>query len=175
MSVFPYFRNGVCGECNEPLEWGSDYGYSLDDRSHIVLICASCDDQPKKSRQRIKQQLSHVERLQAALESIKPHYEQLIAEDKARKARIRRTSTPRDLRWSVILRDDYACRYCGKRLDDGTVTIDHILPVSRGGKHEATNLVAACRPCNYRKKTQTPDEAGMVLLPLPQAEISGKF
>ena len=63
-------------------------------------------------------------------------------------------------RRAVFARDDYRCQYCGDRAD----SIDHVLPRSRGGRHEWENLAAACRPCNTRKRDRTPDEAGMRLL-----------
>jgi len=48
------------------------------------------------------------------------------------------------------------CRYCGERYFP--LTIDHILPVSRGGINNRENLAAACWPCNFEKLTFTPDE-----------------
>jgi 5-methylcytosine-specific restriction endonuclease McrA len=175
MNVVPIFRGALCGQCNEPLEPGAPLDYAIDDRSHIVLVCRTCVEYlPKRNRQ-LKAQQSHIDRLQHELDWIKPHYERLLEEERIRKARVRRTSTPRITRAIIILRDGYTCRYCGKLLDDGTVTIDHILPVSRGGKHDEDNLVVACRPCNYRKKIQTPDEAGMTIRPLPTEEILEKF
>ena len=59
----------------------------------------------------------------------------------------------------VLARDKHACGYCGASAD----TIDHITPVSRGGKNEWTNLVAACRRCNCRKADRTIEESGMRL------------
>ena len=45
------------------------------------------------------------------------------------------------------------CIYCGRRLDEFTASIDHIIPLSRGGKNESVNIVASCIPCNYLKYT----------------------
>lgn len=64
---------------------------------------------------------------------------------------------------NVLRRDDYECQYCGKGLSGGTGTIDHVMPVSRGGKHVWTNVVAACVRCNNRKGSRTPDEANLRL------------
>lgn len=60
------------------------------------------------------------------------------------------------LRQQVFLRDGWACVYCGKRT--GTLTCDHVLPVSRGGSSTLDNLVTACLACNTAKATKTPEE-----------------
>lgn len=52
-------------------------------------------------------------------------------------------------RREIFIRDDYTCQYCGTRTHD--LTIDHIVPRSRGGGHSWDNLVSACRSCNHRK------------------------
>lgn len=67
-------------------------------------------------------------------------------------------------RHHVFRRDGQECQYCGSRRD---LTLDHVLPTSRGGAHNWTNVVTACRRCNHRKGDQTPEEAGMVLLRRP--------
>ena len=64
-------------------------------------------------------------------------------------------------RKNVILRDDSTCQYCGTRGRD--MTVDHVLPRSRGGPSTWENLVCACIPCNSRKRDRTPDEANMRL------------
>jgi 5-methylcytosine-specific restriction endonuclease McrA len=63
-------------------------------------------------------------------------------------------------RKNVLRRDAHTCQYCGsgKRL-----TIDHVMPKSRGGGDTWENLVTACVPCNNRKGDSTPEEAGMEL------------
>ena len=60
----------------------------------------------------------------------------------------------------ILERDEHICQYCGKR----GVTIDHVIPKSRGGSNAPANLVAACYPCNQKKADRTPDEARMPLL-----------
>ena len=58
-------------------------------------------------------------------------------------------------KWSksnVKLRDEYKCQYCGKTFSRNSLTIDHVHPKSKGGKHSWKNSVAACKPCNQRKK-----------------------
>lgn len=63
-------------------------------------------------------------------------------------------------RRNVLRRDRYRCQYCGT---GERLTIDHVLPKSRGGQDTWENLVAACVPCNNRKGNRTPEEAGMQL------------
>lgn len=60
------------------------------------------------------------------------------------------------LRQKVLERDDYTCVYCGQH--GGRLTLDHVLPVSRGGTSELTNLVTACAVCNSAKGTRTLQE-----------------
>ncbi len=60
------------------------------------------------------------------------------------------------LRQAVFERDGWACVYCGK--GSGSLTCDHVLPVSRGGSSTLDNLVTACLACNTAKATKTPEE-----------------
>jgi 5-methylcytosine-specific restriction endonuclease McrA len=64
-------------------------------------------------------------------------------------------------RRNVLHRDEYACQYCGKT--NQPLTVDHIIPRSRGGKHYWNNVVAACLKCNNKKGNKTPKEANMTL------------
>jgi 5-methylcytosine-specific restriction endonuclease McrA len=63
-------------------------------------------------------------------------------------------------RKNVLRRDSHRCQYCGSR---ERLTIDHVMPRSRGGKDTWDNLVAACVPCNNRKGNRTPEECKMPL------------
>lgn len=63
-------------------------------------------------------------------------------------------------RKNVMRRDRHRCQYCGDR---DKLTIDHVMPRSRGGRDTWENLVTACVPCNNRKGNRTPDEARMTL------------
>ena len=60
------------------------------------------------------------------------------------------------LRSTVFERDDYTCQYCGVR--GVSLQCDHVIPVSRGGSNELSNLVAACAKCNLSKHDKTPEE-----------------
>lgn len=70
----------------------------------------------------------------------------------------------RPTRRNVFIRDNYSCRYCGKQLSSEELSVDHVLPKSRGGKDSWENLVTACKPCNSKKGDRTPEEARMPLL-----------
>jgi 5-methylcytosine-specific restriction endonuclease McrA len=70
-------------------------------------------------------------------------------------------------RRTLMLRDGYTCQYCNTQPGRENLTIDHVIPRSRGGRTEWENVVAACGPCNRRKGNRTPDEAGMKLLTYP--------
>ena len=52
---------------------------------------------------------------------------------------------------NLYLRDQYKCQYCGNDFSRSHLTMDHVVPISRGGKTEWTNIVAACNPCNSTK------------------------
>lgn len=65
-------------------------------------------------------------------------------------------------RFEVFHRDRYTCQYCGK--ETRQLTIDHVIPRYRDGKHTWENMVSACIPCNRRKAGKTPHEAGMKLM-----------
>lgn len=71
------------------------------------------------------------------------------------------------VRRQVLLRDGYRCRYCGTRVEDGDwyFHIDHVTPISQGGKNGMDNLVTACPSCNLKKGGRTPGQAGMKLRP----------
>ena len=60
---------------------------------------------------------------------------------------------PRFSKYNVSLRDHFECQYCGTHVTSQTVTMDHVWPVSRGGKTNWENSVTACKPCNFRKGT----------------------
>jgi 5-methylcytosine-specific restriction endonuclease McrA len=86
------------------------------------------------------------------------------------RGRQRRSSSKRT---RILARDRYRCQYCGTKGTAFDLTIDHILPGSRGGTTSPENLVAACLPCNQRKGDRTPEEARMPLLKNPAALVYG--
>ena len=79
----------------------------------------------------------------------------------------RRVSLPVTRR-GVLTRDHYTCQYCDLRPPRKLLTVDHILPRSRGGKTTWENVITACQKCNGRKGNRTPSEANMKLLSEPK-------
>jgi 5-methylcytosine-specific restriction endonuclease McrA len=59
--------------------------------------------------------------------------------------------TVRFSKGNVFLRDKYTCQYCSDKLEKRECTLDHVLPVSHGGKTTFDNTVTACGPCNASK------------------------
>jgi 5-methylcytosine-specific restriction endonuclease McrA len=70
-------------------------------------------------------------------------------------------------RRNIFKRDRYTCQYCGCQPGSEELTIDHVVPRSRGGVSSWENCVLACVACNKRKANRTPQEAGMRLRARP--------
>ena len=66
---------------------------------------------------------------------------------------------------NVVRRDLFTCQYCGRK--EKKMTVDHVVPESRGGKTDFENCVAACKKCNSTKGDKTPNEANMTLRKQP--------
>jgi 5-methylcytosine-specific restriction endonuclease McrA len=74
-------------------------------------------------------------------------------------------------RENLYLRDKGTCQYCGGPFQKKDLTYDHVIPRSKGGETEWTNVVTCCVRCNLRKGGRTPEEAGMLLIRKPKAPI----
>ncbi len=70
-------------------------------------------------------------------------------------------------RHNVFQRDKNTCQYCGKQFPRSQLTIDHVIPQSRGGTDSWENVVLACIKCNLKKADRTPEEAQMPLIKRP--------
>jgi 5-methylcytosine-specific restriction endonuclease McrA len=75
-------------------------------------------------------------------------------------------------RRQVLIRDRFTCMYCGWQ-NRSDMTIDHVMPKSRGGPTSYDNCVAACKTCNQKKSDNTPEEARMRLIEKPTAPLKG--
>lgn len=71
-------------------------------------------------------------------------------------------------RKNVYRRDDYTCQYCGAKPSLEDLTVDHVVPRSRGGRTTWTNCVLSCVRCNRRKANRTLAEAGVRLIREPR-------
>src|SRR6202011_2169657 len=72
-------------------------------------------------------------------------------------------------RRNLLLRDDHTCQYCGFVGSAAELTVDHVMPVSRGGAADRwENVVIACKRCNWRKANHAPQEVGLHLRRKPK-------
>lgn len=76
-------------------------------------------------------------------------------------------------RRNILHRDGHSCQYCGYAGDD--LTLDHVVPRSRGGDDSWENIVTACVRCNVKKGNRTPKEANMALFNPPRRPHSGLY
>ncbi len=70
-------------------------------------------------------------------------------------------------RMNVMIRDNFACQYCGKHFKKSEMNLDHVVPRSQGGKTAWENVVSSCHPCNHKKGGRSPKQAGIHLIRLP--------
>jgi 5-methylcytosine-specific restriction endonuclease McrA len=70
-------------------------------------------------------------------------------------------------RRNIFARDENVCQYCGRHFPTSELSLDHVVPRSRGGDTSWENIVCACVACNVRKGGRTPQEARMNLVRLP--------
>lgn len=86
--------------------------------------------------------------------------------------RVPRESHRRLTRRTVLARDAWECQYCGS---ENRLTIDHIVPRSKGGGHTWENVVTSCSPCNHRKSDRSLADVGMKLRRTPRAPSPSVF
>ena len=72
-------------------------------------------------------------------------------------------------RMNIYWRDNYRCQYCHNHFGTSQLTLDHVIPKSRGGGKSWQNLVTCCSQCNQKKGDKTPSEASMSLFKEPVA------
>jgi 5-methylcytosine-specific restriction endonuclease McrA len=91
----------------------------------------------------------------------RPHVIRLV-----RYVHVPRAAQRKISRRALFARDGWSCVYCGER--GGRLTLDHVVPRSRGGKSEWDNVVTSCAPCNLRKGDRLPEEVSMNLRAKPR-------
>lgn len=87
------------------------------------------------------------------------------------KKTVKRKSISKKLRFEVFKRDSFTCQYCGAKAPDVLLHVDHITPVSKGGKNTLMNLVTACERCNLGKSNEPLDENTAVKKAQTQAAL----
>ena len=70
-------------------------------------------------------------------------------------------------RANILWRDGNKCQYCAHNFPVSELTLDHVIPKSRGGRNTWDNLVVACKKCNQKKGAKIPRESGMYPLRKP--------
>ena len=70
----------------------------------------------------------------------------------------KRKSLSKSVRFEVFKRDSFKCQYCGKSAPDVVLEVDHIIPVSKGGKTVMSNLQTLCERCNIGKSNKTEND-----------------
>jgi len=71
-------------------------------------------------------------------------------------------------RREIFARDGHRCQYCGHKFSSAELSLDHVIPLSRGGASTWENVVCACLACNVRKGNRTPHEASIKLIQQPK-------
>jgi 5-methylcytosine-specific restriction endonuclease McrA len=104
----------------------------------------------------------------AAAEFVWPHVIRLLQYVRVPKSVQRKIS-----RRALFARDRWRCQYCGT--DSGKLTLDHVVPRSRGGESVWENVVTSCAPCNLRKGDRMLDEVGMRLHTPPRPPAPALF
>src|SRR5205823_3946614 len=87
--------------------------------------------------------------------------------------KVPRTAQRKISRRALFARDEWSCVYCGT--SGGRLTLDHVVPRSRGGESDWENVVTACAPCNLRKGDKLPEEASMTLRRPPRPPAPSLF
>ena len=107
--------------------------------------------------------------LRSAAESfVWPHVIRLLSYVRVPKSVQRKIS-----RRALFARDGWRCQYCGT--ESGKLTLDHVVPRSRGGESSWENVVTSCAPCNLRKGNRMLEEVGMRLHAPPRAPAPALF
>jgi 5-methylcytosine-specific restriction endonuclease McrA len=110
---------------------------------------------------------SHLRIRTASSSFVKPHVIRLVY-----LVRVPRYEARKITRRALFARDDYRCQYCGA---GNRLTVDHVVPRSRGGRSSWDNVVTSCAPCNSRKGDSLPNEIAMFPKRSPRAPSPSVF
>lgn len=119
----------VFGECESPQHYAPTpyFRYNVLENINGLLICHNCELRSKKEL-RSQEKMERVEKK-------------------------KRNPPTKKIRFLVFQRNGFECVYCGATSKDSKLNIDHVVPISRGGTNELSNLVTACESCNRGKHT----------------------
>jgi 5-methylcytosine-specific restriction endonuclease McrA len=110
----------------------------------------------------------HARELRSATDTFKwPHVIRLLYY-----VRVPRLVQRKISRRALFARDGWRCQYCGST---GKLTLDHVVPRSRGGESDWENVVTSCSPCNLRKGDRLPEEVNMRLTSVPRLPAPALF
>ena len=87
----------------------------------------------------------------------------IVIKNYIQKRRLTMSPTRKNIYW----RDKYICQYCDRQYKYKHLSLDHVIPKSRGGGRGWLNLVTCCHTCNQKKGNKTPSEASMRLINKP--------
>lgn len=153
----PDGRHNECRECNAARHKRYYASHAEQVQEHIRQHRVHTYGWYEKNRERCKQYYrSNFERIKEYKKQNRKSYnydplkrKELYARRRARLRRARQIE--RIDRVAIIERDNSTCYLCGRVLKPPEIELDHVIPISRGGLHIATNLKVACRTCNARK------------------------
>lgn len=91
------------------------------------------------------------------IKTTNPNFKMMWPAVIVRREYVHRTQRPVLSKSSLFYRDKGHCAYCGIQLTLDTITRDHVIPMSRGGKDDWDNVVACCPTCNYLKSNHLPE------------------
>lgn len=92
-----------------------------------------------------------------------------ISEKEIRREREKARELRRSQWWKGIIARGL-CHYCAEKFSPEELTMDHVVPIARGGKSSKGNLVPACKACNSKKKLSTPVEDALKTLKINESE-----
>ncbi|NOS70479.1 MAG: HNH endonuclease [Verrucomicrobia bacterium] len=81
-----------------------------------------------------------------------------VSTSKQRGARPEARNISSKQRWEILFRDNFTCKYCGRKPPEVALTVDHFVSVHADGTKEPSNLVAACEACNAGKSNRPPPQ-----------------
>ncbi len=117
---------------------------------HVDIYCEIIYTSPQGRNHYKNTAIYNLSQLESTLQSIKS--QKSVQETKEYKIKQERSKMSASLRYDILKRDNFKCQICGATQNDGvTLHVDHIVPVSKGGKTEWSNLRTLCERCNLGK------------------------